>query len=182
MTSIGPLTTLPYSAQTVDRPQDQSRPVPPERPGDEGGNRPKVARFRERLQNQAERLRNAIENGDIDPARARDIRECIIDGRERLHDRVIDRPTDRPTDRPRPDGDDQRIDPARVREHLQNVKARLKNAIENGILQATLKMLEVLANARRVNRPITSIAALTNAQRLLRPRELFLINLTGALR
>ena len=122
MTSIGPLTTLPNSLQTIDRPLPPERPTerPTERPGEEGGApRPKVARFRHQLQHQAERLRNAAEGGDIDPARARKVRYHIIDKRERLHDRVTDRP-----DRPRPDGDDGGIDPAKVREHLQNIKTR----------------------------------------------------------
>jgi len=50
MTSIGPLTTLQNSLQQIERPHDQHdqlRPVPPERPGDEGASRPKAAHFRD---------------------------------------------------------------------------------------------------------------------------------------
>jgi polyhydroxyalkanoate synthesis regulator phasin len=121
MTSIGPLTTLSNSLQSIER------PLAPERPGDDGISGPKAKRFREHLQNQAEPLRDTFASSDVDPARARKARDHSSDGRERLHDRISDRP-----DRPRPDGDDGAIDPAKVREHLQNLKARLKNAVEEG--------------------------------------------------
>lgn len=130
MTSIGPLTPNPY--QQIDRPQDLVRPERPERPGGDENGRPNVERFRNHLQNQAKRLRNAVESGDVDPARARKVRDNIIDKRDRAHDRISDRP-DRPIDRPRPD-DDGSIDPAKIRERLQNLKERLKNAVNEGDL------------------------------------------------